>query len=180
MTMHRIVLILVVFLTPSLAFGQSGQVTSVYVRTLITNPPHADQPERSLIRDLVRKNLPDNKRLSHQITVADVIQGSTLTLEITAAQRQERVLPTTNRVEVIVVPSYSAKARLTFQSSYSTEFEAVATESSYRRTINSGKFNTPQDLENAVTNVMRLKAATDLVTKVRSWIFTNETELRAK
>lgn len=158
------------------AFAQSN-VTTVYVYTAVADAQHptADETERLALVDNVKKTLPDNKRISSQIALADSKELATISFEVVTASIRESLLPAT-RGEVFVKPIYTAKATLRFGPIYTTEFNAISTQDSYRRVANApaGK------MESVLATLMRIDDASTLSGDVRTWIAANEADLHKK
>ena len=153
---------------------------SVFVFTVAPyiNPSPAEH-ERQLLVEAIKKRLPDNKQMALQVAVEDTREKATVTLEVVNATEQDREMPTGNLVEVMILPLYTAGAKLTF-GSYTTDFPAHETEASYTRVVNSGRFNTPTSMADAVSNLLRIKAAQDIAKGVQDWIALNQADLRTQ
>jgi hypothetical protein len=155
--------------------------TNVYVFTHVENDRAATSIEEARVKlvDALKQALPNNKRISDQVAVADQREDATIAVEITLAQYQGRVTPTTNRVVVIETPNYLATVQLSF-GTYKTDFTVHESERPFERTVNSGRFDTPKTIDATYADLLRVKAASDLATQIRQWITDNKADLQRK
>lgn len=153
-------------------------IVSVYVFTALAHEgdPTYIEAQRLDAVALIEKALPNNKIIAAQVAVAESRETATVALELVSAGGKDTFSEAGSRIEVYVHPLYTLKATLTF-GSYSTDFNVAIPGESYKKIVNSGRFNTPDSFGENIMELAQLRAVDKLIKDVREWIALNRDDL---